>query len=66
MEISMESTLVENSSKDQLFAYQGKHQQAADHWLQLITQITLDYKRPIASDLYVEGEKKPKIKSRIL
>ena len=53
----MESALVENSSKDQLFAYQGKHQQATEHWLQLITQIALDYKRPIAAELQVGNSK---------
>lgn len=53
----VESALVESSSQDQLFGYQGKHQQAADHWLQLITQITLDYKRPIAAELQIENSK---------
>jgi len=57
----VEGVLEESSPQNQLFGYQGKHQQAADHWLQLITQITLDYKRPIATELHVESEEKERV-----
>jgi hypothetical protein len=41
----MEDLVIKEKVLEQGFEYQGKNQQASQHWFDLITQITLDYRR---------------------
>jgi hypothetical protein len=43
--MDMEGMNMEDKKQNQQFSYQGKNQQASEHWFDLITQITLDYRR---------------------
>lgn len=52
----MEDTLMENKKQDQEFAYQEKNKPAGEHWLDLITQITLDYRRLKDSRMPVQSK----------
>lgn len=43
--MDMESTIMEDKTHNQQLSFQGKNQQAGEHWFNLITQIALDYRR---------------------
>lgn len=43
--MEVRNTPMAEKKQDQHFVYQGKNPQAGEYWLDLITQITLDYRR---------------------
>jgi hypothetical protein len=49
---------VEDEKQDRHFVYKGKNSQAGEYWLDLITQITLDYRRSTDSDQHDHSNNK--------